>query len=85
MLCFKCISGIEEKLVFSTNGYLKELNLDTMVLTVIANSTGIIYSLAYDYKDSYMYALRYHLSDIVRYCNFIFNMFKIILKNTHVY
>lgn len=61
------IVGIEkQKLVFSTDYYLNEKDLDTGVVQTLTTPNDIFFSLAYDNKERYMYVPRFRTGDIVR-------------------
>lgn len=55
------------KIVFSINGYVKELNVGTGNSTVLATVGDYVYSMAYDYKHGYLFLPRYNVKDIMRY------------------
>lgn len=52
------IAGLQEKLLFSTANKLKEIDLNTGVVKELANHSTIVYSIAYDVKERYMYVPR---------------------------
>lgn len=66
MIYVLCITGLEEKLLFSTSGYLKEIDLNSSVVKVLINAGSTVYSLTYDYYEKYLYVPRSQ-GDIIRY------------------
>ncbi|XP_052080321.1 low-density lipoprotein receptor-related protein 1-like [Mytilus californianus] len=62
-----CIYGRQEKLLFSTSNKMKEIDLDTGVVEELANLSTNVYSIAYDVKERYVYAPRYHENVIYRF------------------
>ncbi|CAG2209911.1 unnamed protein product [Mytilus edulis] len=57
--------SLEEKLLFSTSGYLKEIDLNSSVVKVLINAGSTVYSLTYDYYEKYLYVPRSQ-GDIIR-------------------
>ncbi|VDI19337.1 Hypothetical predicted protein, partial [Mytilus galloprovincialis] len=57
---------LEEKLLFSTSGYLKEIDLNSSVVKVLINAGSTVYSLTYDYYEKYLYVPRSQ-GDIIRF------------------
>lgn len=67
MKSYICIAGIEEKLLYTTYGYIKELDLKSGEIKVLLTVAGnYIYSLAYDYDERYLYIPRMN-GDIIKY------------------
>ncbi|CAC5394968.1 unnamed protein product [Mytilus coruscus] len=62
-----CIYGREEKLLFSTEYTVKEIDLDTGVVKDLANHSTIVYSIAYDVKERYVYIPRFYEAVIDRF------------------
>lgn len=60
-------TGIDEKLIFSSPHSLKEIDLQTGTVKKLADINYTVESLAYDYKDKYLYVPRYEKGDILRY------------------
>ncbi|VDI62042.1 Hypothetical predicted protein, partial [Mytilus galloprovincialis] len=58
---------LHEKLLFSRTLKLKELDLDTGVVKELATLKTVVYSLAYDVKERYVYVPRYYESVIHRF------------------
>lgn len=61
---YKCI---EEKLLFSIYDNLNEKDLDTGVVRTLVSGIQLVYSMAYDHKEEYMYVPNYSYGDIQRY------------------
>ncbi|VDI27720.1 Hypothetical predicted protein [Mytilus galloprovincialis] len=58
---------IDEKLIFSSPHSLKEIDLQTGTVNKLADINYTVESLAYDYKDKYLYVPRYEKGDILRF------------------
>lgn len=56
------------KIIFSTKGLVKELDLSTGNVKILVNvNQSRVFSMAYDYKYGYIFLPRYELGDILRY------------------
>ncbi|CAC5416400.1 unnamed protein product [Mytilus coruscus] len=54
------------KLLFSVNGEVKELDINTGNVTTLVDIASTIYSMAYDYGNQYLYIPRHNRNDIIR-------------------
>lgn len=84
-VCF--IYGRHEKLVFSTAYNLTELDLETGVERELVNHSKIVYSIAYDVKERYVYVPRYYENVIDRfpYPNYQTKNFEIVVPANSPY
>ncbi|XP_071148459.1 low-density lipoprotein receptor-related protein 8-like [Mytilus edulis] len=57
---------LEEKLLYSTSGYIKEIDLKSREIKVILHVLGRMLSLAYDYDERYLYIPRRN-GDILKF------------------
>ncbi|CAC5416403.1 unnamed protein product [Mytilus coruscus] len=68
--CAQTVSNLQRgqdiKIIFSINGYVKELNIATGNNTVLAAVGDYVYSMAYDYTHGYLFLPRYNVKDILR-------------------
>ncbi|VDI77712.1 Hypothetical predicted protein, partial [Mytilus galloprovincialis] len=66
-LLFYKQDGLEEKLLFSTHGYVKEIDLKSGAVKVLLNVAGnFMFALAYDYDERYLY-IPIRSGDIVKF------------------
>ncbi|CAC5403634.1 VLDLR [Mytilus coruscus] len=66
-LCLRC-QGFQNKLIISTYGTIKELNLQNgEELELQTDLQSFIYSVDYDYRNGYLYFSRYTKNDIQRF------------------
>lgn len=75
------IAAREEKILFSTQYHVKEIDLDSGVVKDLANHSSVVYSLAYDAKERYVYVPRYHEHVIERYAYYLL----VFLKYLFIY
>ncbi|XP_052081046.1 low-density lipoprotein receptor-related protein 6-like [Mytilus californianus] len=60
--------GHQHKIIFSTNGKIKETDLITgKVADLLTNLQSVIHSIDYDYKYEYVYFTRFEQNDILRF------------------
>lgn len=75
------ITGIEEKLLYSTQHYVKEIDLNSGVVKVLIGTGSLAYSLTYDYDEKYLYIPRTQ-GDIIRY--FFFKLWNLQLYSLNI-
>ncbi|CAC5416396.1 unnamed protein product [Mytilus coruscus] len=54
------------KIIFQTNGLVKELDLSTGNVIILADVSSRVFAMAYDYKYGYIFLPRYELGGILR-------------------
>lgn len=59
-------SGYTKKLLFTDASTIKELDLNTGNVTLVVNTASVVYSMAYDYENKYLYVPRSTQNDIMR-------------------
>lgn len=68
MLKVFAIAGKQDKLMFSTANSVKEVDLDTGVVTeVYTHNTTVYMSIAYDVTHIFIYISRFYEDTIIRY------------------
>lgn len=62
--CFS--SGQDIKIVYSIRDYIKELDVASGKVTMVAKVSDNVFSMAYDYKHGYLFLPRFNTGDILR-------------------
>ncbi|CAG2249887.1 unnamed protein product [Mytilus edulis] len=65
-LCFLG-SSYQNTLLFSTQDFINELDLDSGNVTVLASGVDFVFSMDYDYKHGFVYLSRYYKKDIQKF------------------
>ncbi|CAC5394045.1 HMCN [Mytilus coruscus] len=65
-LCFLG-SSYQNTLLFSTNDFIKEFDLDSGNVTVLASGVDYVFSMDYDYQHGFVYIARYYQKDIQKF------------------